>query len=79
MSVRSCGVVKQGAIGWSAALCPITQCFGPEVELQLNTEVEEKRLLREQLTALEVIGHTHTCTHIYSSLSAKERKSILGA
>ncbi|XP_067096567.1 GRIP1-associated protein 1 isoform X2 [Osmerus mordax] len=53
VSVRSCGVVKQGAIGWSAALCPITQCFGPEVELQLNTEVEEKRLLREQLTALE--------------------------
>uniref|UniRef100_A0A6Q2YC67 GRIP1 associated protein 1 n=1 Tax=Esox lucius TaxID=8010 RepID=A0A6Q2YC67_ESOLU len=43
-------VMKQDGLRWSA-LCPnpITQCFGPEVELQLHTEVEEKRLLKEQL------------------------------
>uniref|UniRef100_A0A8C7P0A4 GRIP1 associated protein 1 n=1 Tax=Oncorhynchus mykiss TaxID=8022 RepID=A0A8C7P0A4_ONCMY len=55
-AVRSTGLVmKQDALRWSA-LCPnpITQCFGPEVELQLHTEVEEKRLLKEQLQALEV-------------------------
>ncbi|XP_024255554.2 GRIP1-associated protein 1 isoform X3 [Oncorhynchus tshawytscha] len=54
-AVRSTGLVmKQDALRWSA-LCPnpITQCFGPEVELQLHTEVEEKRLLKEQLQALE--------------------------
>uniref|UniRef100_A0A8C8F4T2 GRIP1 associated protein 1 n=1 Tax=Oncorhynchus tshawytscha TaxID=74940 RepID=A0A8C8F4T2_ONCTS len=56
-AVRTPGLVmKQDALRWSA-LCPnpITQCFGPEVELQLHTEVEEKRLLQEQLQALEVI------------------------
>uniref|UniRef100_A0A672HWT5 GRIP1 associated protein 1 n=1 Tax=Salarias fasciatus TaxID=181472 RepID=A0A672HWT5_SALFA len=42
-------VAKQAAIGWSAALCPITPCFGPELEINLNTEQEEKRLLREQV------------------------------
>uniref|UniRef100_A0A8C8F3K8 GRIP1 associated protein 1 n=1 Tax=Oncorhynchus tshawytscha TaxID=74940 RepID=A0A8C8F3K8_ONCTS len=49
-------VMKQDALRWSA-LCPnpITQCFGPEVELQLHTEVEEKRLLQEQLQALELL------------------------
>uniref|UniRef100_A0A8C8F525 GRIP1 associated protein 1 n=1 Tax=Oncorhynchus tshawytscha TaxID=74940 RepID=A0A8C8F525_ONCTS len=50
-AVRTPGLVmKQDALRWSA-LCPnpITQCFGPEVELQLHTEVEEKRLLQEQL------------------------------
>ncbi|XP_033942531.1 GRIP1-associated protein 1 isoform X1 [Pseudochaenichthys georgianus] len=46
-------VAKQAAIGWSAALCPITHCFGPELEMALNTEQEEKRLLREQIHALE--------------------------
>ncbi|XP_031659940.1 GRIP1-associated protein 1 isoform X5 [Oncorhynchus kisutch] len=54
-AVRTPGLVmKQDALRWSA-LCPnpITQCFGPEVELQLHTEVEEKRLLKEQLQALE--------------------------
>ncbi|XP_010890114.2 GRIP1-associated protein 1 isoform X2 [Esox lucius] len=54
-SMRSTGLVmKQDGLRWSA-LCPnpITQCFGPEVELQLHTEVEEKRLLKEQLQALE--------------------------
>uniref|UniRef100_A0A4W5K4A9 GRIP1 associated protein 1 n=1 Tax=Hucho hucho TaxID=62062 RepID=A0A4W5K4A9_9TELE len=52
-AVRTTGLVmKQDALRWSA-LCPnpITQCFGPEVEL--HTEVEEKRLLKEQLQALE--------------------------
>uniref|UniRef100_A0A3P8Y7C8 GRIP1 associated protein 1 n=1 Tax=Esox lucius TaxID=8010 RepID=A0A3P8Y7C8_ESOLU len=55
MSQESTGLVmKQDGLRWSA-LCPnpITQCFGPEVELQLHTEVEEKRLLKEQLQALE--------------------------
>ncbi|XP_070824362.1 GRIP1-associated protein 1 isoform X1 [Chaetodon trifascialis] len=47
-------VAKQAAIGWSAALCPITHCFGPELEMALNTEQEEKRLLREQVHQLEV-------------------------
>ncbi|XP_029995463.1 GRIP1-associated protein 1 isoform X6 [Sphaeramia orbicularis] len=46
-------VAKQAALGWSAALCPITHCFGPELEMALNTEQEEKRLLREQITNLE--------------------------
>ncbi|XP_029974969.1 GRIP1-associated protein 1 isoform X1 [Salarias fasciatus] len=46
-------VAKQAAIGWSAALCPITPCFGPELEINLNTEQEEKRLLREQVHQLE--------------------------
>ncbi|KAK5864149.1 hypothetical protein PBY51_001111 [Eleginops maclovinus] len=46
-------VAKQAALGWSAALCPITHCFGPELEMALNTEQEEKRLLREQIHALE--------------------------
>uniref|UniRef100_A0A674EYS6 GRIP1 associated protein 1 n=1 Tax=Salmo trutta TaxID=8032 RepID=A0A674EYS6_SALTR len=51
-------VMKQDALRWSA-LCPnpIMQCFGPEVELQLHTEVEEKRLLKEQLQTLEVINN----------------------
>uniref|UniRef100_A0A8C8LMF6 GRIP1 associated protein 1 n=1 Tax=Oncorhynchus tshawytscha TaxID=74940 RepID=A0A8C8LMF6_ONCTS len=56
-AVRTPGLVmKQDALRWSA-LCPnpITQCFGPEVELQLHTEVEEKRLLQEQLQALELL------------------------
>nr|XP_020470647.1 GRIP1-associated protein 1 isoform X2 [Monopterus albus] len=47
-------VAKQAALGWSAALCPITHCFGPELEMALNTEQEEKRLLREQIQNLEV-------------------------
>ncbi|TDH11029.1 hypothetical protein EPR50_G00081900 [Perca flavescens] len=47
-------VAKQAALGWSAALCPITHCFGPELEMALNTEQEEKRLLREQILNLEV-------------------------
>ncbi|XP_061591656.1 GRIP1-associated protein 1 isoform X2 [Cololabis saira] len=46
-------VGKQAALGWSAALCPITHCFGPELEMALNTEQEEKRLLREQIHGLE--------------------------
>ncbi|KAM3617053.1 uncharacterized protein V6R79_001690 [Siganus canaliculatus] len=46
-------VAKQAALGWSAALCPITHCFGPELEMALNTEQEEKRLLREQAQHLE--------------------------
>ncbi|XP_074536952.1 GRIP1-associated protein 1 isoform X2 [Halichoeres trimaculatus] len=46
-------VGKQAALGWSAALCPITHCFGPELEMALNTEQEEKRLLREQVHSLE--------------------------
>ncbi|XP_029911256.1 GRIP1-associated protein 1 isoform X4 [Myripristis murdjan] len=46
-------VAKQAALGWSAALCPITHCFGPELEMKLNTEQEEKRLLREQIHSLE--------------------------
>ncbi|XP_044066173.1 GRIP1-associated protein 1 isoform X6 [Siniperca chuatsi] len=46
-------VAKQAALGWSAALCPITHCFGPELEMALNTEQEEKRLLREQIHHLE--------------------------
>ncbi|XP_055366423.1 GRIP1-associated protein 1 isoform X5 [Betta splendens] len=46
-------VAKQTALGWSAALCPITHCFGPELEMALNTEQEEKRLLREQIHNLE--------------------------
>uniref|UniRef100_UPI003AAEB621 GRIP1-associated protein 1 n=1 Tax=Centroberyx gerrardi TaxID=166262 RepID=UPI003AAEB621 len=45
-------VAKQAALGWSA-LCPITHCFGPELEMALNTEQEEKRLLREQVHSLE--------------------------
>uniref|UniRef100_A0A8C7H7P7 GRIP1 associated protein 1 n=1 Tax=Oncorhynchus kisutch TaxID=8019 RepID=A0A8C7H7P7_ONCKI len=49
-------VMKQDALRWSA-LCPnpITQCFGPEVELQLHTEVEEKRLLKEHLLFKKII------------------------
>ncbi|XP_063321498.1 GRIP1-associated protein 1 isoform X3 [Pelmatolapia mariae] len=46
-------VAKQAALGWSAALCPITHCFGPELEMALNTEQEEKRLLKEQIHTLE--------------------------
>ncbi|XP_051805819.1 GRIP1-associated protein 1 isoform X3 [Acanthochromis polyacanthus] len=46
-------VAKQAALGWSAALCPITHCFGPELEMKLSTEQEEKRLLREQIQHLE--------------------------
>ncbi|XP_029291735.1 GRIP1-associated protein 1 [Cottoperca gobio] len=46
-------VAKQAALGWSAALCPITHCFGPELEMALNTEQEEKRLMREQIHNLE--------------------------
>uniref|UniRef100_A0A3B4EZC1 GRIP1 associated protein 1 n=1 Tax=Pundamilia nyererei TaxID=303518 RepID=A0A3B4EZC1_9CICH len=51
-------VAKQAALGWSAALCPITHCFGPELEMALNTEQEEKRLLKEQIHTLEVHMHT---------------------
>uniref|UniRef100_A0A3Q4B5C3 Uncharacterized protein n=1 Tax=Mola mola TaxID=94237 RepID=A0A3Q4B5C3_MOLML len=51
-------VAKQAALGWSAALCPITHCFGPELEMALTTEQEEKRLLREQIHNLEVLFHT---------------------
>ncbi|XP_040007687.1 GRIP1-associated protein 1 isoform X2 [Xiphias gladius] len=46
-------VAKQAALGWSAALCPITHCFGSELEMALNTEQEEKRLLREQIHNVE--------------------------
>lgn len=53
-------VAKHSALGWSAALCPITHCFGAELEVALNTQTEEKRLLREQLRHLEVGTHTHT-------------------
>ncbi|KAJ8016573.1 hypothetical protein DPEC_G00008640 [Dallia pectoralis] len=59
-AMRSTGLVmKQDGLRWSA-LCPnpITQCFGPEVELQLHTELEEKRLLKEQLQALETSKQT---------------------
>lgn len=56
-------VAKQAALGWSAALCPITHCFGPELEMALNTEQEEKRLLREQVHSLEVGTRTHAHTH----------------
>uniref|UniRef100_A0A671U3N5 GRIP1 associated protein 1 n=1 Tax=Sparus aurata TaxID=8175 RepID=A0A671U3N5_SPAAU len=51
-------VAKQAAIGWSAALCPITHCFGPELEMALTTEQEEKRLLREQVHHLEQVRTT---------------------
>ncbi|XP_056129537.1 GRIP1-associated protein 1 isoform X4 [Lampris incognitus] len=51
-------VAKQAALGWSAALCPITHCFGPELEMALNTEQEEKRLLREQIHSLELSKQT---------------------
>lgn len=61
-------VAKQAALGWSAALCPITHCFGPELEMALNTEQEEKRLLREQVHNLEVRTHTHTHTYIFRSI-----------
>uniref|UniRef100_A0A8C7MGX3 GRIP1 associated protein 1 n=1 Tax=Oncorhynchus kisutch TaxID=8019 RepID=A0A8C7MGX3_ONCKI len=68
-AVRTPGLVmKQDALRWSA-LCPnpITQCFGPEVELQLHTEVEEKRLLKEQLQALESPGLTLGVSYISST------------
>uniref|UniRef100_A0A7N8WXE9 GRIP1 associated protein 1 n=1 Tax=Mastacembelus armatus TaxID=205130 RepID=A0A7N8WXE9_9TELE len=45
-------VAKQAALGWSAALCPITHCFGPELEMALNTEQEEKRLLRDNASVI---------------------------
>ncbi|XP_013884386.1 GRIP1-associated protein 1 [Austrofundulus limnaeus] len=51
-------VGKQAALGWSAALCPITHCFGPELEMALTTEQEEKRLLKEQVHSLEVSKQT---------------------
>ncbi|XP_019962670.1 GRIP1-associated protein 1 isoform X2 [Paralichthys olivaceus] len=51
-------VAKQAALGWSAALCPITHCFGPELEMALNTEQEEKRLLKEQIHNLEASKQT---------------------
>lgn len=57
-------VAKQAALGWSAALCPITHCFGPELEMALNTEQEEKRLLREQIHNLEVQTHTRNILHV---------------
>ncbi|XP_054624025.1 GRIP1-associated protein 1 isoform X4 [Dunckerocampus dactyliophorus] len=46
-------VAKHSALGWSAALCPLTHCFGAELEVSLNNQHEEKRLLREQLRHLE--------------------------
>ncbi|XP_061841484.1 GRIP1-associated protein 1 isoform X2 [Nerophis lumbriciformis] len=46
-------VAKQSALGWSAALCPLTHCFGAELEVALSNQHEEKRLLREQLRHLE--------------------------
>uniref|UniRef100_A0A8D3AW73 GRIP1 associated protein 1 n=1 Tax=Scophthalmus maximus TaxID=52904 RepID=A0A8D3AW73_SCOMX len=55
-------VAKQAALGWSAALCPITHCFGPELEMALNTEQEEKRLLKEQIHNLEQVRNTTTTT-----------------
>uniref|UniRef100_A0A3P8U513 GRIP1 associated protein 1 n=1 Tax=Amphiprion percula TaxID=161767 RepID=A0A3P8U513_AMPPE len=61
-------VAKQAALGWSAALCPITHCFGPELEMKLSTEQEEKRLLREQIQHLEVTdtpGALYTCTNTH--------------
>eukprot|EP00066_Takifugu_rubripes_P030866 XP_011620132.1 PREDICTED: GRIP1-associated protein 1 isoform X2 [Takifugu rubripes] len=53
-------VAKQAALGWSAALCPITHCFGPELEMALNTEQEEKRLLKEQIQHLETAKQAET-------------------
>ncbi|KAG7280856.1 hypothetical protein CRUP_010838 [Coryphaenoides rupestris] len=43
--------------GWSA-LCPLTPCFGAELEVALNTEQEEKRLLREHIHTLEASKQT---------------------
>ncbi|CAL8369905.1 unnamed protein product [Lota lota] len=43
--------------GWSA-LCPLTPCFGAELEVALSTEQEEKRLLREHILALEASKQT---------------------
>lgn len=65
-------VGKQAALGWSAALCPITHCFGPELEMALNTEQEEKRLLREQIHNLEV---QHTNTHTEQENMALQMKT----
>ncbi|CAL8279217.1 unnamed protein product [Boreogadus saida] len=43
--------------GWSA-LCPLTPCFGAELEVSLSTEQEEKRLLREHVLSLEASKQT---------------------
>lgn len=59
-------VAKQAALGWSAALCPITHCFGPELEMALNTEQEEKRLLKEQIHTLEVQMHTTNAQNTFA-------------
>ncbi|KAM6924439.1 GRIP1-associated protein 1 [Xenentodon cancila] len=53
LSEKSIEKIVGKQAGWSAALCPITHCFGPELEMALNTEQEEKRLLREQIHGLE--------------------------
>lgn len=55
-------VAKQDSLLWSAALCPITPCFGSELELALNTEQEAQRLLREQLYNVEVRHKRLNCT-----------------
>uniref|UniRef100_A0A8C4ZE33 GRIP1 associated protein 1 n=1 Tax=Gadus morhua TaxID=8049 RepID=A0A8C4ZE33_GADMO len=47
--------------GWSA-LCPLTPCFGAELEVSLSTEQEEKRLLREHVLSLEVRPSTRAPT-----------------
>lgn len=71
-------VAKQAVLGWSAALCPITHCFGPELEMKLNTEQEEKRLLREQVHQMEVEAHTHTHTlkHTHTHIYTKSHLNI---
>lgn len=66
-------VAKQAALGWSAALCPITHCFGPELEMALNTEQEEKRLLKEQIQHLEVCARTHA---LYTKLHVHKMKPL---
>ncbi|CAB1336000.1 unnamed protein product [Coregonus sp. 'balchen'] len=70
-------VMKQDSLRW-AALCPnpLTQCFGPEVELQLHTEVEEKRLLKEQLQALESSKQADI-TQLQEEISKKKQDSFL--
>ncbi|XP_056279735.1 GRIP1-associated protein 1 [Pseudoliparis swirei] len=69
-------VAKQAAIGWSAALCPITHCFGPELEMRRTTEQEEKRLLREQLHGLEAsrLAETTKLQEEVTKLSDKLKK-----
>uniref|UniRef100_A0A3P8WUK5 GRIP1 associated protein 1 n=1 Tax=Cynoglossus semilaevis TaxID=244447 RepID=A0A3P8WUK5_CYNSE len=66
------------AVGWSAALCPITHCFGPELEMALNTEQEEKRLLREQGRHLESPTSSFFFTRPSPPLSYSHRFGSVG-